>query len=58
MKYQDRIDKVQEVLKIAKDRDNNIFTIAFLLANFNDLEFLKFYKEYINKNSHENRGQN
>jgi hypothetical protein len=30
MKHQDRIDKVQEILKIAKDKEQNIYTIAFL----------------------------
>jgi len=39
MKYQDRLNKVQEIFKIARDKEHNIYTIAFLLANYNDREF-------------------
>jgi hypothetical protein len=46
MKSQDRIDKVQEIFKIAKSKKQNIHTLAFLFANYNDREFLRFYNEY------------
>ena len=45
MKKIERIDKVQEILKIAKEKDLNIFTLAFLMANYTDRELNKFYKE-------------
>ncbi len=46
MKSQDRIDKFQEIFKIAKSKKQNIHTLAFLFANYNDREFLRFYNEY------------
>ena len=51
MTYKDRIDKVQEIYKIAKDKNLNVSTLAFLLALYNDREFLKFYKEFKEKQS-------
>lgn len=51
MNYKDRIDKVQEIYKIAEDKGLNIYTIAFLLALYDDREFLKFYKEFKEKQS-------
>ena len=51
MKYKDRIDKAQEIYKICKKKKMNIYTVSFLLANYNDREFLKFYKEFIQKHS-------
>jgi len=48
MKYQERINKVQKIFQICEEKNHNKFTIAFLLANFNDEELERFYNEYLN----------
>jgi hypothetical protein len=48
MSYQERIDKVHRIFQICEEKGHNKFTIAFLLANYNDEELEKFYNEYLN----------